>query len=152
MNLITEFVEQVIPTVGEHCQHPGTVDCLEWSDHICADDTARCQRHCTCPPAAERKPRAVTDPTPPQPTVPADPDQTRSMRINGGLRTDVLSIELPDGRRIIIYPSGRVIVRKGIEQYTLNLPTVDEVDRLCGQEGNTHNQDGEVWITIHHRH
>lgn len=47
---LSEFVDAVMPTVGQQCAHPGTERCPEWADHQCADDTARCQRHCTCPP------------------------------------------------------------------------------------------------------
>lgn len=43
---VAAFVELVIPTVGQHCQDPDAEHCLSWSDHICADDTARCLQHC----------------------------------------------------------------------------------------------------------
>lgn len=43
---LDDFLAGVMPTVGEHCQHERA--CLEWADHICADDTSRCLHHCIC--------------------------------------------------------------------------------------------------------
>lgn len=42
----SDFVESVIPTIGEHCQHPTMDACADWTDHICTDDIGRCLRHC----------------------------------------------------------------------------------------------------------
>lgn len=47
---LSEFLDAVTPTVGQQCAHPGTERCQDWADHHCTDDTARCQRHCPCPP------------------------------------------------------------------------------------------------------
>jgi hypothetical protein len=58
---VSEFVESVIPTIGEQCEHPVPHGCLEWTDHICVDDTGRCLAHCRvaghCAPTVREAPR-----------------------------------------------------------------------------------------------
>jgi hypothetical protein len=44
MDLI-EFVNAVIPTVGDHCPVLG---CTDWVDHVCADGVGRCLTDCWC--------------------------------------------------------------------------------------------------------
>jgi hypothetical protein len=47
---VGEFVETVMPTVGEACRNPG--GCDDWTDHTCVAGSAggrgRCAEHCTC--------------------------------------------------------------------------------------------------------
>lgn len=47
MNL-NEFVDSVIPTIGEQCPDRSDGRCPEWVDHFCVDDTGRCAAHCVC--------------------------------------------------------------------------------------------------------
>lgn len=77
---------------------------------------------------------------------------TRHITINGGLHADVLYATLPDGRRLTVMPSGEVTVRTGIEEYSVELPTVAEIAQRCSDAGNPYDVAGPVEITAHHRH
>lgn len=44
---LSEFVEAVMPTVGEVCAVGG---CGDWQDHACVDEIRRCVAHCQCRP------------------------------------------------------------------------------------------------------
>lgn len=75
--------------------------------------------------------------------------------INGGLRTQMLYAELPDGRKLTISPAGHITVRQGdsgLHEYSVELPSVDEVARKCDELGNNPDQAGEVPIIAYHRH
>jgi hypothetical protein len=43
---VDEFVDAVIPTVGEPCRERS--GCDDYADHTCTDETARCRAHCVC--------------------------------------------------------------------------------------------------------
>lgn len=58
---LSEFLDEVMPTIGTHCQGPPGGDspedsCLAWADHFCTDSDARCLRHCTCTPGPHATP------------------------------------------------------------------------------------------------
>lgn len=80
---------------------------------------------------------------------PVNPD----IVIDGGLRTDRLRFELPDGRYVIIDRHGEIEVadkRGGLNRYRLTLPDVDDVGEACNYRC-LKNDDPGVPVPAFHR-